>query len=85
MAANDSFTVAEDAASATYNVTSNDTLISGNAFTITAVGPTSSGGTVSIAPGATQVNYQPAANFFGQETFTYTLPITRAAQLVPLP
>lgn len=73
LANNDTFTVAEDAASATYNVTSNDTLISGNAFTITTVGATSNGGTVSIAPGATQVNYQPAANFFGQETFTYTI------------
>lgn len=73
LANNDTFTVAEDAASATYNVTSNDTLINGNAFTITSVGTTSNGGTVSIAAGGTQVNYQPAANFFGQETFTYTI------------
>lgn len=73
VANNDGFTVAEDAASAQYNVTANDTLISGNAFTITSVGATSNGGTVSIAAGGTQVNYQPAANFFGQETFTYTI------------
>ncbi len=73
VAANDTFTVAEDAASAAYNVTSNDTLVNGNAFTITALGPTSNGGTVSIAAGGTQVNYQPAANFFGTETFTYTI------------
>ncbi len=70
---NDAFTVAEDAASASYNVSSNDTVVTGGPFTVTALGPTSNGGTVSIAADGTQVNYQPAANFFGQETFSYTI------------
>jgi hypothetical protein len=40
---------------------------------IVAVGPTSHGGTVTIAPARTHVLYQPAPNFFGRETFTYTI------------
>ncbi len=73
VAANDTFTVTEDAGVSQFNVTSNDSIITGGAFTITSVGTASNGGSVSIAPGATQVRYQPAANFFGQETFTYTI------------
>ncbi len=41
--------------------------------TITAVGQTSNGGTVTISQDGTRVIYTPAANFSGAETFTYTV------------
>jgi large repetitive protein len=71
----DSFTVAEDSLATDFNVTANDQLFNGNAFTITAVGATSSGGTATIVGTAPnqRIRYRPAANFFGTETFTYTI------------
>ncbi len=41
-------------------------------LTITSVGTTSSGGIVTIGTGGQSLNYTPAANFNGAETFTYT-------------
>ncbi|MCC6509342.1 MAG: tandem-95 repeat protein [Pirellulaceae bacterium] len=73
VANNDAFTVAEDAGNAQFNVTSNDTLITGTSFAVTSLGTPTNGGTISIVSGGSQVNYQPAANFFGTETFTYTI------------
>ena len=73
VANNDAFPVVEDAVAAQYNVTTNDTVLSGGAFTITSLGQPNNGGTVSIAPGSSQVIYTPAANFSGVETFTYTI------------
>jgi len=71
---NDTFNVNEDSAQTTFAVLTNDTLAAGvtGTITVTAVGTTNNGGTVSIAPGGTGVRYQPAANYFGVETFTYT-------------
>lgn len=47
---------------------------------IVAVGSTSHGGTVTIAPAGTHLLYRPAANFFGMETFTYTISDGRGGQ-----
>lgn len=69
----DSFTLAEDAASTQLNVTSNDQLFSGSSFTITTVGASSEGVTPTISSDGKKVNYQPKANFFGTDTFTYTI------------
>ncbi len=41
--------------------------------TITAVGTTSDGGTVTIVGDGQSLLYSPADNFFGEETFTYTI------------
>jgi hypothetical protein len=40
---------------------------------ITSVGPGTHGGQVAISPGGTGLIYSPAADFFGTETFAYTL------------
>ncbi|MCA9261528.1 MAG: hypothetical protein KDA61_20065, partial [Planctomycetales bacterium] len=40
---------------------------------LTAVGATNHGGTVSIAPDGVSVIYTPAADFYGEDTFTYTI------------
>ncbi|HZN35961.1 MAG TPA: Ig-like domain-containing protein [Pirellulaceae bacterium] len=73
-AVNDTFNVNEDAVNATLNPLLNDTNIGNNqnVLTISAVGSTSSGGTVTIAPDGKSLKYSPAANFSGAETFTYT-------------
>ena len=73
-AVNDTFNVNEDAAATTLNPLTNDTNIGGNqnVLTITAVGTTTSGGTVTIAADGKSLLYTPAANFNGTETFTYT-------------
>jgi len=71
---NDTFTVAEDSGSTSLNPLANDQFHQGSTgqLTITAVGATNHGGTVTIATDGKTVNYTPAANFFGTETFTYT-------------
>jgi uncharacterized secreted protein with C-terminal beta-propeller domain len=46
---------------------------SNNGVTITAVGETSSGGSVSISEDGQSVNYSAADNFIGLDTFTYTV------------
>lgn len=45
----------------------------GETLRIDSLGTPSNGGTVSIAAGNAGVVYKPAANFFGTETFTYTI------------
>ncbi len=71
-ATDDSFTVAEDSGVTALNVLSNDTTEAGESLTITAVSAGSQGGSLSIV-GGTSINYQPATDFFGTETFTYTV------------
>lgn len=71
-ARDDSFAVQEDSGATSLDVLANDSTDSGETLTITAVGTTSHGGTVNIV-GGTSIDYQPLANFFGQETFTYTV------------
>lgn len=72
---NDAATVNEDSINNTINVLANDTIQAGSGavLTITAVGPRSSGGAVTIAADGKSLRYTPAANFFGTETFTYTV------------
>lgn len=71
----DSVAVEEDSGTTQLNVLSNDQLINGSALTISAVGTPSNGGTATIVStaGGQRINYTPAANFFGTETFTYTI------------
>ncbi len=70
-AANDSFTVAQNAAAASFNVLQNDTFAAGTTGTLTlsSVGTPSNGGTVTIVNNA--ASYRPASGFAGTETFTY--------------
>lgn len=73
-AANDTFTVVEDAAIAQFNVLSNDAATTPTStIAITAVGTPNKGGTVEIATGGQAIRYRPAANFTGAETVTYTI------------
>jgi VCBS repeat-containing protein len=69
------FTVNEDSAATTIDVLANDALDPqvGGTLTITAVGTTDKGGTVSITQNGTRISYTPAANFQGAEKFTYTI------------
>ena len=72
-AVDDSFTVDEDSSDNILDVLANDTDApdSGETLTITAIGPTSNGGTATNE--GTHITYTPAANFFGTETFDYTI------------
>jgi VCBS repeat-containing protein len=73
-AVNDTFTANQDSASTSFNPLANDTNIGSatNTLTISAVGATDHGGTVTIASDGKTINYKPAALFTGTETFTYT-------------
>lgn len=71
-AVNDLYNVDEDSTGTALNLLANDTNETGQSLTISAVGSTSHGGTVTIAANGQSVTYRPAANFFGEETFTYT-------------
>ena len=73
-AVNDTVNFNEDSQNNTINPLANDTNIGSatNMLTISAVGTTSNGGTVTIAADGKSLRYTPAANFFGTETFTYT-------------
>lgn len=67
-------TIQEDSASDSYDVLANDTQdTDGQSFVIDSVGSPSDGGTVSISGDGLQLNYQPAADFNGSETVTYTI------------
>ena len=79
----DTFTFNEDPGSQTLNVTANDTTnntttgsptgaLPANVVIISTTAP-SLGGSVSINTGGKTLNYTPAANASGTETFTYTL------------
>ncbi|MGV3607065.1 MAG: Ig-like domain-containing protein [Planctomycetaceae bacterium] len=71
---NDTFSVNEDTTNNTLNVLANDTINpgSGNVLTIDSV--TSAGhGTVTIATDGKSLLYTPSANYFGSDTFTYTV------------
>jgi hypothetical protein len=72
---NDTFNFNEDTTNNNLTVLANDTITanSGAVLTIQSVGTTSNGGTVSITSDNQRLTYSPAANFNGQETFTYTV------------
>ncbi len=73
-AVNDTFTANEDTQNNTINPLANDTNVGSNTntLTISAVGQTNHGGTVTISSDSKTLLYTPAANFSGAETFTYT-------------
>ncbi|MFO0913889.1 MAG: Ig-like domain-containing protein [Pirellulales bacterium] len=74
-AVNDSFNVSRTALPFTATPLANDTFApdTGETITITAVGTGSQGGTMTISADKKSLSYQPAANFTGIETFTYTI------------
>ena len=75
-AVNDPVTVNQDTSANSLNVLANDTdPDAGDTKTITTVGATDHGGTVSIvgAGANNTLSYTPAAGFVGTETFTYTM------------
>jgi hypothetical protein len=67
--------VNRDTTNNTLNVLANDSAApdTGETLTITAVGATNRGGTVTIAPDGKSLRYTPAVGFSGVETFTYTV------------
>ncbi len=75
-AVNDAFNVNQDSSANSFNVLANDTdPDAGDTKTITAIGATNHGGTVSIvgAGANNTLSYTPAAGYVGTETFTYTM------------
>lgn len=70
VAATDAATVAEEG-TVTLSVLANDTDPEGSALTLVSVAPAAHG-TVTLLAG-NQVGYQPAANYSGPDTFTYTV------------
>ena len=71
-AVDDSATVAEDSGANTINVRVNDTDVDGDTLTVTAV-TQGTNGSVIITNGGADVSYTPNANFFGNDSFTYTV------------
>ncbi len=72
-AVNDSFTVVEDAAAAEFNVIANDSNSDvTETFALFSVG-TPANGTASLSTDGSKLRYQPAANFNGTDTVTYTI------------
>jgi cyclophilin family peptidyl-prolyl cis-trans isomerase len=71
---NYAFTVVEDAPEASFNVLANDTTNDPTeTLSVSAVGTSQVGSTVSVAEDGLSVRYRPAANFAGTEVLTYTL------------
>lgn len=71
-AVNDSTTINEDSGANSIDVRANDSDVDGDTVTVTAV-TQGTHGSVAITGGGTGVSYTPAANFFGSDTFTYTV------------
>jgi cyclophilin family peptidyl-prolyl cis-trans isomerase len=69
----DVYNVDEDSDDNDLDVLSNDTADVAGTPTITAVGATNHGGTVTIAGDGQSLIYTPAADYFGEEEFTYTI------------
>ena len=69
--ANDTVTVTEDSDAIVIDVLSNDSDVDGDTFTILSVSTPSSGGSAVISTNA--ITYEPATDFNGVETFTYTV------------
>jgi parallel beta-helix repeat protein/VCBS repeat-containing protein len=72
VAANDAATVDEDSGANTIDVLHNDADVDGHALTIIAVG-NGIHGTVTITNGGADLTYTPAADYYGTDTFTYTI------------
>jgi hypothetical protein len=71
-AIDDSPTIAEDSGANTINVRGNDNDVDGDTLTVTAV-TQGTNGSVAITNGGADVSYTPNANFFGADSFTYTV------------
>src|SRR6185295_17908086 len=69
-AVNDTPTVAEDSGANVINVLGNDTDVDNDTLTVSAVTQGSHG---SVTNNGTSVSYTPNSNFFGTDTFTYTI------------
>ena len=75
MAVNDSATVAEDSGANAINVLANDTDIDGGPKAVDTITQPAHGtaAIISSGPDAGKINYSPDSNYFGADTFTYTL------------
>ncbi len=75
IAVSDTVSANEDSQINVFSVLTNDSSgpETGETLTITSVGAGNRGGVVTIVENGTKVNYTPAANVFGEETFTYTI------------
>ncbi len=71
-AVDDTPTIAEDSGANTINVRGNDVDVDGDTLTVTAV-TQGAHGSVAITNSGADVSYTPAANFFGTDSFTYTV------------
>jgi uncharacterized repeat protein (TIGR01451 family)/CSLREA domain-containing protein len=71
VAVDDSYTVLEDSSATSLNVMVNDTDPNGATLSITAAGTPDHGGTAT--PSGGMIDYAPATDFNGTETFTYTV------------
>jgi|688.fasta_scaffold00410_1 cyclophilin family peptidyl-prolyl cis-trans isomerase len=70
----DTFSLQEDAAQATFDVLANDSpATNGDTLRIRSVGKSSQGSTISINAEKTRLLYRPAANLAGPEVITYTV------------
>ena len=74
-AVNDTLDARKNSAAQSFNLLANDSSFpdADETLTITAVSAPSSGGSVTIAENKLTVNYAPAKDFVGEETFTYTI------------
>ena len=72
-ASNDVATVEEDSALNPIDVLANDAPADGGTLTVTGVTQPATGGTVTIGDLGANVLYTPAPNFFGTDTFMYTV------------
>ncbi len=71
---NDSFTVQEDAAQASFDVLANDTTDNpSETLSISAVGASQVGSAVTVSTDGQRILYRPGTNFSGNEVLTYTL------------
>jgi subtilisin family serine protease len=73
LAVDDLYYFAANVQTQTLQVVNNDNKGTGGPVTITAIGPTSAGGTLSISPGSATLSYRPLPGFTGVEQFTYTI------------
>jgi VCBS repeat-containing protein len=71
-AVNDATTIAEDSGANAIDVRANDSDVDGDTLTVTAV-TQGTHGSVAISGEGTEVSYTPNANFFGSDSFTYTV------------
>ncbi len=81
---NDTYNFNEDSTNNSLTVLDNDTIQSGSGavLTIQSVSTGSAGGTITVVTGGKSINYTPAANFNGSETFTYTVANQNGASAV---